>query len=110
MIELEPMSLQEWKAARQAFLDARTPQEKLRAQQYKEYYSSEAYYNSLGDRIRTRQAEAIPQPGEGLLEFLATSGKVFRGIGSVFPVARKLAAITTGAKEIVEKRLGYSKM
>ena len=105
MIELEPMSLAEWKAARQAFLDSRTDSQRLRDAQYREYYANEAYYNSLGDRIRTRQAQATPQPGEGLLEFLETSGKVFKGIGTVFPVSRKIAALLTATQEIVEERL-----
>jgi hypothetical protein len=105
MIELEPMSLEEWKAARQAFLDSRTDSQRLRDAQYREYYSNEAYYNSLGDRIRTRQAHSIPQPGEGLLEFLEAGGTVFRGIGTVFPVARKISALLAATEEIIEERL-----
>lgn len=105
MIELEPMSLQQWKLERQRYLDNRTTSQKIRDAQYQQYYRNVAYYNSLGDRIRTRQQAAIPTAGDGLVEYLEVSGKVFKGLGTVFPIARRIAAIIEGTESIVKKQL-----
>lgn len=105
MIELQPMSLEQWKVERQRYLDSRSTSQKIRDAQYQQYYRNVAYYNSLGDRIRTRQQAAIPTAGEGLVEFLEVSGKVFKGLGTVFPVARRIAAIIEGTEQIVEQQL-----
>jgi len=105
MIELKPQSYDEWKRERQAYLDSRSAAQIALDVQYQEYNRNDAYYNTLGDRIRQRQLAAIPIAGQGLLQFLDTTGRIAKGVGFVFPIARKLALLTEFAEEIVNERL-----
>lgn len=105
MIDLEPMSYDDWKKARQSYLDSRTASQKLLDIQYQQYFRTGTNYDLLSERIRQRQQLATPIAGEGLIQFLEASGKLASGVGTLLPVGRKIAAIITGTKEIVEERL-----
>lgn len=107
MIQLEPMTYSQWKAERQAYLDSRTPAQVVLDVQYQQYYRDDANYNTLGDKIRQRQLDAIPIAGDGLLKFLDTTGKIVKGVSTVVPFARKIAILIESAEELVEERLGY---
>ena len=105
MIQLEPMSYDDWKAQRQAYLDSRTPGQVLLDTTYQQYNANDAYYNTLGDRIRQRQLAQVPIAGAGLLRFLDTTGRLAKGVGTVFPIARKLASLIEITEEFVEEQL-----
>tara|TARA_Y100000356_G_scaffold77939_1_gene64429 strand:- start:41 stop:364 length:324 start_codon:yes stop_codon:yes gene_type:complete len=107
MIDLEPMTYDQWKAERQAYLDSRTSAQVTLDAQYQEYNRNDAHYNTLGDRIRHRQLALVPTAGSGLLQFLDTTGKLAKGVGTVIPIARKLAILTDFTEELVKERLGY---
>ena len=107
MIDLEPMTYNQWKAERQAYLDSRTPAQVALDAQYQQYNRNDAHYNTLGDKIRQRQLDSIPVAGSGLVRFLDTTGRVAKGVGTVFPVARKISLLIEGAEELVQERLGY---
>ncbi len=107
MIDLEPMTYNQWKAERQAYLDSRTPAQIALDAQYQQYNRNDAHYNTLGDRIRQRQLALIPTAGSGLLQFLDTTGKLAKGVCTVIPIARKLAVMTEFTEELVKERLGY---
>lgn len=107
MIELKPMTYNQWKAERQAYLDSRSPAQVALDAQYQQYNRNDAHYNTLGDKIRQRQLDKMPVAGEGLLEFLDTTGKVAKGVGTVFPVARKIGLLIELTEELVQDQLGY---
>lgn len=80
--DLEPMSISEWQAERQKFLDSLDPMTKFHNEVYKKLVSdNDAYYYGLAEQIKLRQEEAMPIPGEGFFQSFEYLGKSLIVVG-----------------------------
>ncbi len=70
--------------------------------------TDDKFYFGLGDCIKTRQESKVPVAGAGTVEFLSIAGTITKGIGFVFPPARKLAALTEYAEKVLREKSGLT--
>lgn len=67
--------------------------------------TDDEFYFGLGERIKQRQNDKIPQAGAGTVEFLTISGNVTKGLSLLFPPFRKVTVAIDQLKRFVESRL-----
>lgn len=106
MIDLEPMSYNQWKAERQKYLDSRTTIQKLRDAQYQQWNKSDAYYDNLGDRINQRETSKVPVAGEGTVEFLTIASGSLKVPARFFLPVRIIYGMLEGAEALARQRAG----
>lgn len=67
--------------------------------------TDDEFYFGLGERIKQRQNDKIPEAGAGTVEFLSILGNVTKGVSLIFPPFRKVTLAIEGVKDLVESRL-----
>lgn len=81
-MNLEPMSMSEWQAERQKFLDSLDPMTKFHNEAYRnQVRNDDAYHYGLAEQIRLRREEAMPIPGEGFFQSFEYLGKSLIVVG-----------------------------
>lgn len=81
-MDLEPMSMSEWQAERQKFLDSLDPMTKFHNEVYRnQVRNDDAYHYGLAEQIRLRQEEAMPIAGEGFFQSFEYLGKSLIVVG-----------------------------
>lgn len=84
MMDLEPMSMSEWQAERQKFLDSLDPMTKFQNEVYRnQIRNDDAYHYGLAEQIRIRQKEAVPVAGKGFFQSLEYLGKSIIVVGRI---------------------------
>tara|TARA_Y100000361_G_scaffold131009_1_gene127403 strand:+ start:399 stop:674 length:276 start_codon:yes stop_codon:yes gene_type:complete len=68
--------------------------------------TDDKFYFGLGDRIKDRQESKVPVAGAGTVQFLSIANTITKGLGFVFPPARKLATLTEYAEKTAREKSG----
>ena len=83
-MKLEPMTMSEWQAERQKFLDSLDSQTIAYNEAYRNAVrNNDAYHYGLAEDIRRRQEAAIPEAGEGFFQSIAYLGKSIIVVGRI---------------------------
>ena len=82
------MIYEDWKAERQAAMDARTPGQLAWDQAYQQANQSDAFYYGLESKIEERQQSKIPIAGAGAVTF-------FSGLTSTLKWGTRVAPFLT---------------
>jgi hypothetical protein len=98
------MMYKDWKAERQAAMDARTPT--LLDAAYKRANLNDSFYYGLESQIEKRQQAKIPIAGEGAVAFFSGLSDVLRWGSKVVPLFAPVAALSKLTEEVAREKSG----
>ena len=98
------MKYEDWKAERQAAMDARTPT--LLDAAYKRANLNDSFYYGLESQIEKRQQSKIPIAGEGAVTFFSGLTNVLRWGSKVSPFLTPLYLLSRTTEYVAREKSG----
>jgi len=96
----------EWKAERQASLDARSPFQLIRDRRYQGFNKNESYYTGLPDRIQDRQDSKMPVAGQGAVTFFGDLTTVLKLGSKLVPLFIPVYLLSRVTEEVAKEKSG----
>jgi len=100
------MKYEDWKAERQAAMDARTPNQLALDQAYQQANQSDAFYYGLESKIEERQQAKIPIAGAGAVTFFSGLTSTLKWGTRVVPFLTPLYLLSKTTEYIAREKSG----
>jgi len=100
------MNYEDWKAERQAAMDARTPSQLALDQAYQQANQSDAFYYGLESKIEERQQSKIPIAGAGAVTFFSGLTTTLKLGSRVFPFLAPLYGLSRTTEQVARQKSG----
>ena len=100
------MKYEDWKAERQAAMDARTPSKLALDQAYQQANQSDAFYYGLESKIEERQRSKIPIAGAGAVTFFSGLTSTLKWGTRVLPFLTPLYILSRTTEQVARQKSG----
>lgn len=100
------MKYEDWKAERQAAMDARTPSQLSLDQAYQQANQSDAFYYGLESKIEERQQAKIPIAGAGAVTFFSGLTTTLKWGTRVIPFFTPLYLLSRTTEQVAREKSG----
>ena len=100
------MIYEDWKAERQAAMDARTPNQLALDQAYQQANQSDAFYYGLESKIEERQQAKIPIAGAGAVTFFSGLTTTLKWGTRVVPFLTPLYLLSRMTEQVAREKSG----
>ena len=97
---------EDWKAERQAAMDARTPSKLALDQAYQQANQSDAFYYGLESKIEERQQSKIPIAGAGAVTFFSGLSSTLKWGSRVVPFFTPLYLLSRTTEFVAREKSG----
>ena len=100
------MMYEDWKAERQAAMDARTPSKLAIDRAYQQANQSDAFYYGLESKIEERQQAKIPIAGAGAVTFFSGVSSTLKWGTRVAPFLTPFYTMFRTAEQVARQKSG----
>ena len=101
------MKYEDWKAERQAAMDARTSSQLALDQAYQQANQSDAFYYGLESKIEERQQAKIPIAGAGAVTFFSGLTTTLKWGTRVVPFLTPLYLLSRTTEYVAREKSGF---